>query len=1048
MEGLEVTFTRLLSPEEPEDRFNPAELLSLLGFYFFTHYEQTRDLEDLEAAIRLTEKALAETPEDHPIRIAFFDNLGNYSSSRYERTGNLQDLEAAINHAATVVGRTPEDHPTRPGQLNTLGRRLGSLYERTGNLRDLEAAIKHEETALNATPLDQPHRQRLLENLGYHLADRYVRTGNLDNLEAAINYTEVAVKETPEDHPDRVAYLNSLGTHLSTRFARTRNSQDLKAAMNHGEAALNAIPEDHPARPKILINLGNNLGSRYEQNGNLEDLEDAINLTATAIKAVPDHHPDRPKQLDSLGKHLGSRYERTGNMQDLKAAIDCAEIVVGRTPEDHPARPGQLNTLGSRLGSLYERTGNFRDLEDAIGHGQTALNAIPEDHPNRPRLLGNLGNRLSSRYERTGNLEDLEAAIKLVETAISTTPQDHPNYPRLFNNLRDYLKSRYVRTGNLQDLESAITYAKTALKSTPEHHPDRAIMSYNLADCLNSQYNQTRDLRDLDLAISEWLACCSIATVPTSRRILAASIAARMLVFSPLTDVSRAFSLLHDATHLIPLATSRSLERDDQQYILQELPGVTSLAVAVSLQAGKSPLEALRLQELGRSVTNGQLLDYRSEISDLMAQHPTLAKDFDSLRQELDPPFASISSIEGSRLSIESSSDILIDKQLQIQQAAFHWRNKAATDLDDILQQIRQKPGFETFLREESEEYFSSAAQEGPIVVLNTTKLRSDALLLTKEEVTSIPLPHLSHASTVRYLDASAASTDNKVKREMLEWLWKAAVRPVLRELGFYPEKVEPLPRIWWIGVGLLAQAPIHAAAKYKEGSIKMTTLQYCLPSYTSTIRALQYSRSKQQHQQLQNASMLIVTMPKTPGASPLGVAKEANEIKYSLRDLCTVETLEEPTAKCVLQALSGYSIAHFACHGVSSINPADSHLLLLAGTGDIDRLRVKDIAALKLPVARLAYLSACSTASNTTPELADEVTHIVSSFHIAGFINVIGALWPAQDEACQKMAAEFYSTLSKTDNVIVSYRSAVLRLMEQKPLQPIYWAPFIHFGA
>jgi len=98
---------------------------------------------------------------------------------------------------------------------------------------------------------------------------------------------------------------------------------------------------------------------------------------------------------------------------------------------------------------------------------------------------------------------------------------------------------------------------------------------------------------------------------------------------------------------------------------------------------------------------------------------------------------------------------------------------------------------------------------------------------------------------------------------------------------------------------------------------------------------------------------------------------------------------------------------------------------------------------------ATVAYLSACSTANTgTSSELVDEVTHIVSSSHIAGFPNVIGTLWPAQDEACLKMAADFYSTLSKTDNVAVSYRNAILTLMMEKPRQPLYWAPFIHFGA
>ncbi|KAF8423531.1 CHAT domain-containing protein [Tirmania nivea] len=253
---------------------------------------------------------------------------------------------------------------------------------------------------------------------------------------------------------------------------------------------------------------------------------------------------------------------------------------------------------------------------------------------------------------------------------------------------------------------------------------------------------------------------------------------------------------------------------------------------------------------------------------------------------------------------------------------------------------------------------------------------------------------------------------------------------------------------IWWIGVGLMAKAPIHAAAKYNKGSIKTTTLQYCRTSYTSTIRALQYSHSRARQYQ-KNPSMLIVTMPSTPGAGLLPSAtKEADEIRHSLRNFITVETLEMPTAKCVLHALPRYSIAHFACHGVSSTNPADSHLLLLKGTGDVDNLRVKDIATLKLSTARLAYLSACSTASSLSLCLVDEVTHIVSSFHIAGFTNVIGTLWPAQDEACQHMATDFYSMLSKTDNVAISYRHAIFGLMKLKPSQPMYWAPFIHFGA
>ena len=207
-----------------------------------------------------------------------------------------------------------------------------------------------------------------------------------------------------------------------------------------------------------------------------------------------------------------------------------------------------------------------------------------------------------------------------------------------------------------------------------------------------------------------------------------------------------------------------------------------------------------------------------------------------------------------------------------------------------------------------------------------------------------------------------------------------------------------------------------------------MTILQYCLPSYTSTIRALKYTRSRQL-QSRETPPMLIVTMPTTPGASSLtGVTEESDGIG---EDFTTIEILERPSAERVLQVLPSYPIAHFACHGVSEMNPAESHLLLLGERtlAEVDKLRVKDIAALKLPLGRLAYLSAGSTVESTSSDLVDEVTHIASSFHIAGFIHVIGALWPSNHQACQQMEVDFFR---QTDDVAVSYCTAIMGLMKQ----------------
>jgi len=850
---------------------------------------------------------------------------------------------------------------------------------------------------------------------------------------------QMLVEATPESHPGRAVMLGQLAMYLSNRYERTGNLQDLETAIAQSEAAVEGTPEDHPNRAEQLNTLAMSLSRRYKRTGNLEDLEAAIARSEAAVEATPEDHPGRATWLGALGHRLGCRYERTGRLQDLEAAIARSEAAVEATPEYNPNRASWLNNLGNQLRIRYQRTGDLLDLEAAIGHAEAAVEATPKDHTHRGGRLSNIGLYLMERYSRTRNLHDLDAAILKSEAAVEATPEGHPGRPGWLYNLGIQLGRRYARTGNLGDLEAAIARLQAAVEITPDDHPDRAVMLTSLGSNLRRRYERTGSLLDLEAALAANLASWSITTAPILTRIQAAESAATLLTFSPsVKDLSRACSLLRDAIHLLPQASSRSLGREDQQHILQQLTGLVSLAASVSLEGGEPPLEALRLLELGRSVTNGQLLDYRSDISDLMELHPALAEEFDASRQELDSPFP------------PESSEISMNQRLQAQQSTIRRRNKVAQDLDNILLQIRQKPGFENFLRTESEGDLYSAAQEGPIVVLNATQLCSDAILVTTAGVRNIALPHLSHASMAKYCGACTCTVtdDNDFRRELLQWLWKAAVQPVLQELGFYPKKVDPLPRIWWIGVGLMAKAPVHAAAKFKKRRILMATLQYCIPSYTSTIRALQYSRYRQCRQY--SAPMLIVTMPTTPGASPLsGVTKEADEIKHSLRDFSTVETLERPPAERILQLLPRYSIAHFSCHGFSELNPADSHLLLLKdGTDEVDKLRVKDIAALKLPEARLAYLSACTTATNPRSELLDEVTHIVSSFHIAGFAHVIGTSWKSEDQACQKMAADFYSALSKTDNIAGSYRTAIMGLMEQKPLQPLYWGPFIHFGA
>lgn len=186
----------------------------------------------------------------------------------------------------------------------------------------------------------------------------------------------------------------------------------------------------------------------------------------------------------------------------------------------------------------------------------------------------------------------------------------------------------------------------------------------------------------------------------------------------------------------------------------------------------------------------------------------------------------------------------------------------------------------------------------------------------------------------------------------------------------------------------------------------------------------------------------------------------EADAIRNAAGGRWPVKPLAHPTASHVLEAMSGASIAHFACHGSSdSTDPMTIHLLLLkddGGNKSVDRLTVSALLdANTQKHSWLAYLSACSTAEMQTRTLADEALHLTSAFQMVGFAHVIGSLRPADDQICVQVARLFYSFLADAKDsmrlngsVPEALNYAVRQIAKEHPDRPGLWAPFIHLGA
>ncbi|KAL4745229.1 CHAT domain-containing protein [Aspergillus terricola var. indicus] len=816
-------------------------------------------------------------------------------------------------------------------------------------------------------------------------------------------------------------FLNELGLKLYDQYLQNDILSDLEEAITLTRGAIFLTPEDNSEHPKYLNNLGNLLGDRYIRTGSVADLGEAIDVGQKAINAIPKDHPNRPKYLNNLGNQLNDRYLITGVLADLDEAIQVGWEALRLTPEDHPHRPALFNNLGNRLGDKYLRTNSLDDLNEAIHVKQEAVNVTPEGHPDQAGRLNNLAIELSARYLRTYDATDIEAAIEAGREAIRITPAGHADLPMYLHSLGNSLDY----SGS--DPEEAVRVGREAVKVTPEDHPDRPMALNSLGKRLGERHSMTGDFADLEEAIS-----CHQSALFAGR--------------------ARALTAVEIAIDLIPKLTLRSLEIPDKQYMLGQVVGFASDAAAVALNAEKGPAVALGYLEQGRALLAASLEEMRTDILDLQEQYPLLAEKFVCLRDSLEQP------INDNTFQAEDDSQ-------SFDQAHADARHKAASDLDKLIDEIRRQPGFNDFLLPPNTVDMQAAAKRGPIIMINTSDYRCDAIIVAEDQIRSLDLPSLNnHEIKKRAEKGDLASPDT------LEWLWDTIANPILQALGFSQcPSVDNWPHVWWIPTGLLTKFALHAAGRYRGGPSE-SVLDSVMSSYSSSVKAIIHGRRLPSVRPT-SAQALLVAMDYTPGSSPLPFATEEVAMLHSLCTSMGLTPIEPGRRTTDVEAhLPQCKIFHFAGHGYTdSLDPSKSYLLL----EDAQPLSVANLLQINIRehLPFLAYLSACGTGQIRDERFLDESIHLISGFQLAGFRHVIGTLWEVNDEICVELARITYEGIREGDMTDDSVcrglhkatrelrdrwlnnpskvrrgRSTVRKAADETEANTL-WVPYVHFG-
>lgn len=986
-----------------ESHVNRHEYLTSLSFRLGDRYSITGMSLDLDEAIKVGREAIDITPSDYPDKIRRLSNLGALLHDRFQSVGEMASLEEAIRLGLKVVDLTPHGHPDRVVYLGNLGALLRCRYSRSGQLSDLEEAIRVGQEGVNTAEDDYPDMAPLLSNVVAALGDKYERTGHMVDLEEAIRMGRDSIDKAPKDSPDRARYLNTLATQLYRRFTRLGEADDLEAAIQLGREGIQALDlTPHNCRDKAacLSNLGTQLGDKYSKTEDLAVLEEAIQFGREAVSITPENDPNKALWLGNLAILLG---KRIGVMADLEEAIQLGRYAVDRISANSPERARCLSALGVHLHLRFSREGEYGDLEEAIRLGRESVDLTPENDAERVHRLSNLALHLHDRYmairehddpDAPIRSDDIEEAISIARHTVKATPEGHAYRANYLNNLSIYLRANYGVTRSAQTLDAAILAGREAVKASPDDTSSRAIWLINIAALLRDRFMLHKTERvGMEESISYYRCVLHQSTSPIASRVLAGR---EILDCSAIiSEWQRGYEAATVAVNLVPKLISRSSDNPDNHFLLRHAFFLASDAAAVALRVRKEPSHALQLLEQGRGVLAASLEEMRTDVLDLQKSHPELARKFDCLRSELTQPVV--------------RSTILSDDTLQQTGGReMNRQHSANEEIDRLIMEIRQQPGFEDFLLAPNKTEMETAAKDGPIIVVNASKHGCDAILIQPQRIWSLPLPGLNTKDIHEKSDkGSWGSLQN------LAWLWDVAAKPILDALGFTQPPMNPSdenwPHVWWIPTGLLAEFPLHAAGHHDRNSSE-TVLDRVMSSYSSSVKALIHGRRRPVV--ASTTSALLVAMEHTPGYSRLPFA--AAEIKV-VSGLCKSMALNPIKPRRykqdMISQLKECKIFHFAGHGhTDTMDPSQSHLLL----EDSEELTVGTLLDINLCERSpfLAYLSACGTGQIKEESYLDESIHLIGGYQLAGFRHVIGTLWEVDDKLCVDMARITYEEI------------------------------------
>jgi hypothetical protein len=986
-------------------------------------------------------------------------------SGNSQGSGNGEDGSAAADHVEAVallravLARTPPGSPRYPRRLAALATMLHNGHEEFGTDTAEESLALAAQAHAAARG---PKRALFAADHAAALLGSFQRSGDKAILDQAVAVVTEAAAPGLAD-PALALLQTRLCAALTTRYVQFGDPPDLEAAV----AALGRA-RDHgalrgPDRVQAASDLGGALHELHVRSGQPAQLLDAIDILEAGRREAGS---SRARVFRSLLANLGAVYighhEVFGDRESLDSAIEYLDEAVAAGGSAQSA--WQANR-GRAYQARFLLTDNAADLARALSALREAAAMLVREPATRRTTLGNLAEalRLRALLGQQDQPEQQEQAAAWAEAAsVAEAALDGAAVPdeqalRL-SNLGALLMDSHGAIPDSGVRRRAISCLREAADVSRPDDPRRTVYLANLASAYFTLGLDDDTPPMSPPAIAEARAVLREAAeadsaAPQHRAWAAYTWAQLACKSGDLAEAIEAFSI---AVALIPEMAGQRLARRDRERHLAGLSELARDAAACALEYD-DPARAVEFLEHGRGIL---IADVQHDIQDealLSDQRPDLAERLQRAEDEL----AALNASDRPRTATRRQR-LAADRGAVIAEI----RACGVAELADF----RRPPTLAELVR----------ALPGPVVVINVSGYRSDALIFANRKLRVLKCPELTPEGLherLAWLDqalaALAAAADDAAadaawpKLEdafhgTARWLWDVLAERVLRQLGLTEDlgiaagTGDPrlAPRIWWVPTGELARFPLHAAGYHgPTGSMAGSVFSRAVSSYATSLTSLRRtvtSRAPEYPPDGAVPAVLAIAMPHTPALGPAGdLGSALAEAAVVARHFPMAVTLSGPSATRTkaLAAIRSAHIAHFGCHAtIVPANPSHGRLLVHDGTIPIAELQ-------SLPAWRrgLAFLSACDTAS-ARGDIPDEFVHLASAFQVIGFEHVIGTAWQVPDDIALTVTEGFYDGLwdpatQQNAHPAAALHASAAAALAADPLNPFPWA-YLHYGA